>query len=110
MTAATPAIAVVRNDDESRYEIFVDGQVVGFSDYRIDATTTRCTCTPRSSPEFRGRTSPPQLVGAALDDARAHGYRSSPAARTSPSSSRSTPSTPTSSAPTPVLTRPASVS
>ncbi len=35
MTAATPAIAVVRNDDQSRYEIFVDGQVVGFSDYRM---------------------------------------------------------------------------
>ena len=35
MTAATPAIAVVRNDDKSRYEIFVDGQVAGFADYRM---------------------------------------------------------------------------
>ena len=74
MTAATPAIAVVRNDDRSRYEIFVDGHVAGFSDYRMRDDHQVYVHT-EIAPEFRGRDLAAILVGAALDDARTRGYR-----------------------------------
>ena len=72
MTAATPTIAVVRNDDQSRYEILVDGQVGGFADYRMRDDHQVFVHT-EIDPELRGRDLAATLVGAALDDAHAHG-------------------------------------
>ena len=80
MTAATPAIAVVRNDDKSRYEIFVDGQVARLCRLPDARRPPGVSCTPRIAPEFHGRDLAATLVGAALDDARARGYRVIPAA------------------------------
>ena len=55
MTAAAPdAVTVVRNDDKSRYEILVDGQRVGFSDYRMRGDHQVFVHT-EIDPEFRGR-------------------------------------------------------
>jgi predicted GNAT family acetyltransferase len=73
MTAATPAIAVVRNDELSRYEIFVDAQIAGFLDYRLRDGRQVLVHT-EISPEFRGRDLAARLVQEALDDARADGY------------------------------------
>ncbi len=74
MTAATPAIAVVRNDEKSRYEILVDGSIVGFSDYRMRDDQQVYVHT-EIDPEFRGRDLAATLIRAALDDARTHGNR-----------------------------------
>jgi hypothetical protein len=74
MTEAAPTITVVRNDDRSRYEIFVDGHLVGFSDYRMRDDHQVFVHTEIDN-EFRGRDLAATLVGAALDDARVHGYR-----------------------------------
>ena len=68
---------VVRNDDKSRYEILVDGSVVGFSDYRMRGDRQVFVHT-EIDPEFRGRDLAATLVRAALDDARANGYRVDP--------------------------------
>ena len=75
MTAAAPgAVTVVRNDDKSRYEILVDGDVVGFSDYRMRGDRQVFVHT-EIDPEFRGRDLAATLIGAALDDARLNRYR-----------------------------------
>jgi predicted GNAT family acetyltransferase len=75
MTAAAPeAVTVVRNDEKSRYEILVDGQVVGFSDYRMRGDRQVFVHT-EIDPEFRGRDLAATLIRAALDDARADAYR-----------------------------------
>ena len=74
MTEAAPTITVVRNDDRSRYEISVDGHLVGFSDYRMRDDHQVYVHT-EVAPEFRGRDLAATLVGAALDDARTRGYR-----------------------------------
>ena len=75
MTAAAPeAVTVARNDEKSRYEILVDGRVIGFSDYRLRGDRQVFVHT-EIDPEFRGRDLAATLVEAALDDARANGYR-----------------------------------
>lgn len=72
--SAPPGVEVVRNDEQSRYEILVDGTVVGFSDYRL-RDERQVFVRTEIDPEFRGRDLAATLVQAALDDARRNGYR-----------------------------------
>jgi predicted GNAT family acetyltransferase len=65
----------VRDDAErSRYEILVDGDVVGFADYHVDGTTWTFPHTV-IQPALRGRGLGAELVRAALDDVRRAGGR-----------------------------------
>ena len=73
-SSGSAGVEVIRNDERSRYEILVDGAVVGFSDYRLRADRQVFAHT-EIDPEFRGRDLAAALVQASLDDARANGYR-----------------------------------
>jgi predicted GNAT family acetyltransferase len=65
----------VRNNAErSRYELVVDGEVVGVADYRRQGDALVFPHTEVKS-SLRGRGMGARLVQAALDDARAGGHR-----------------------------------
>ena len=66
------AVAVTDNADLERYEITADGAVAGFTAYRRRPGLIAFTHT-EIDPAFEGRGLGGRLVGAALDDARAHG-------------------------------------
>ncbi len=67
--------AEVRNNAErSRYELVVDGRVVGIADYRRQGDTLVFPHTEINS-ALRGQGLGAVLVGGALDDARANGSR-----------------------------------
>jgi predicted GNAT family acetyltransferase len=78
MTSESPDVAVHRRDDRSRYEIEVDGAVIGFADFeaRGDAVVFPHTVI---DPSRRGQGFAPVLVRAALDDVRAAGRTVVPA-------------------------------
>ncbi len=63
---------VTHNDERSRYEIHLDGELVGIADYRErgDALVFPHT---EIDPSMRGRNLGAQLVKAALDDVRTTG-------------------------------------
>ena len=63
---------VNRNDAESRYEVTVDGQVVGVADYVADGERVVMPHTV-GDPAVRGRGIAATLVRHALDDIRASG-------------------------------------
>lgn len=65
------------NRDEDRYEIRLDGKLVGLADYvlRADVVTIPHT---ETSPEFGGRGLASTLVKFGLDDIRARGLRVRP--------------------------------
>ena len=65
---------VTHNAERSRYEIFLDGQLVGIADYRArgDALVFPHT---EIDPSMRGRNLGAELVKAALDDVRTTGKR-----------------------------------
>jgi len=63
---------VTRNDAESRYELTVDGQVVGVADYVADGERVVMPHTV-VDPAVRGRGIAATLVRHALDDIRASG-------------------------------------
>jgi uncharacterized protein len=68
----------VRNAQErSRYEVLVDGQVVGVADYRIYGDVVVMPHT-EVVPEMRRRGLAARLVAHALDDVRAAGQRVDP--------------------------------
>ncbi len=58
--------------DISRYEWVVDGQVIGIVDYRQDGDQLELHHT-HTAPAHRGEGVAGKLVGAVLDDVRAHG-------------------------------------
>jgi len=63
----------VRHDPErARYEILVDGEVVGVADYRLDGATLVFPHT-EIDPSMRNRGLGGELVRAALDDVRGRG-------------------------------------
>jgi len=72
------AVAVRRRDDSSRYEITLDGQVVGFADYVEEGDVVVFPHTV-VDPARRGEGLAAILVGGALDDVRATGRRVVPA-------------------------------
>lgn len=66
---------LVRNaEDESRYEILVDGKLAGIADYRLDGDVIVFPHTEIDSSR-RGQGLGAVLVRAALDDVRAQGGR-----------------------------------
>lgn len=64
---------VRNNPEESRYELVLDGEVVGVADYRRQGDTLIFPHTQVKS-SLRGQGLGAQLVKAALDDARANGF------------------------------------
>lgn len=66
------AAEVKHNAERSRYEIFVDGQLVGVADYRDRGDTLLFPHTEIDS-SMRGQNLGAQLVQAALDDVRSTG-------------------------------------
>jgi predicted GNAT family acetyltransferase len=63
----------VRNNSErSRYELFVDGQLVGIADYRVTGETVVLPHT-EIAPDRRGQGLGAVLVQAVLDDVRSSG-------------------------------------
>lgn len=69
---------VHKAEDRSRYELVVDGDVVGIADYRADDDHVVMPHTV-IDPSRRGEGLGAILVGAALDDVRAAGKRVVPA-------------------------------
>jgi len=65
-------IQIQDNPAEQRYEILQDGIRAGLADYTIAGDRLSITHTETSS-EFSGRGLARQLIGFALDDARARG-------------------------------------
>lgn len=63
---------VRRNDERDRYELVVDGHLVGVADYRVDGDVVTLPHT-EIDPAQRGRGLGAILVQGALDDVRAQG-------------------------------------
>jgi len=66
---------VVRNAGRSRYELLVDGEVVGLVDYRIADDGTLALTHTEVDRSLRGQGFSAVLVSRALDDVRARGER-----------------------------------
>jgi predicted GNAT family acetyltransferase len=69
---------VVRNDERSRYELVVDGQVAGFADFRVEGDVVVLPHTV-VDPARRGQGLAAVLVASALDDIDRAGRRVVPA-------------------------------
>ncbi len=67
-------IQVRNNAEEQRYEIFVEGELVGLADYAVRGDTVLFPHT-EIDPEMRGRGLGDVLIRGALDDVRASGRR-----------------------------------
>ena len=67
-------ITVTRNDDQHRYEAFVDGELAGFSQYQLTDELVVFTHTEVDE-QFEGRGVGSALARFALDDVRAGGER-----------------------------------
>lgn len=65
---------VRNNSDQSRYEVFVDGELRGFADYRVDGDTVTFPHTV-IDPSHRGHGLGAALVAGALADVRPTGRR-----------------------------------
>ena len=65
---------MTHNVDRSRYELFLDGQLVGIADYRERGDDLVFPHT-EIDPSMRGRNLGAELVRAALDDVRTTGKR-----------------------------------
>jgi predicted GNAT family acetyltransferase len=68
------SIETRNNEEESRYELLVDGRVVGIADYRLDGGTAVFPHTEIDH-ALRGQGYGEKLVRGALDDVRAGGRR-----------------------------------
>lgn len=73
MTVGEPQGAVVRNDERSRYELLVGGEVVGFADYRPGPDGRAVFPHTVVDADRRGHGFGAVLVRGALDDVRARG-------------------------------------
>jgi predicted GNAT family acetyltransferase len=69
---------VVRNDERSRYELVVDGQIAGFADFRVEGDVVVLPHTV-VDPARRGQGLAAVLVASALDDIDRAGRRVVPA-------------------------------
>lgn len=65
---------VTRNDERSRYELVVDGDVVGIADFEVDGSVLVLPHTEIDRSR-RGQGLGAVLVGGLLDDVRARGER-----------------------------------
>lgn len=68
---------LIKNSDENRYELHVDGSRVGVVDYRIDGDVVDLTHT-EVDPAHGGKGYAAQLAAFALDDAREEGLTVTP--------------------------------
>lgn len=68
------ATQITRDDDQHRYEIRVDGELAGFTEFRPDGGTLVFPHTEIGA-RFGGRGLAKQLIGAALDDVRSRGEK-----------------------------------
>jgi uncharacterized protein len=68
------------NPDESRYEIRIDGELAGFTEYTLHGTQADFTHT-QVDEGFTGRGLASELIRAALDDARQRGWQVMPYCR-----------------------------
>ena len=75
---AHPGVSVRRDDERSRYEIAVDGAIIGFADF-VDQGDVVVFPHTVVDPARRGQGFAPLLVQAALDDVRAAGRTVVPA-------------------------------
>jgi predicted GNAT family acetyltransferase len=66
-------VEIRNNRDAARYELLVDGRVIGIADYRIEGATMVLPHT-EISPSERGRGYGALIVRHALDDARRSGF------------------------------------
>jgi predicted GNAT family acetyltransferase len=73
-------VQVRMNSDESRYEIFLDGTLAGFTQYVLNGDQADFVHTEIDD-RFEGHGLASQLIRGALDDARAHGWRVLPYCR-----------------------------
>jgi hypothetical protein len=69
---AAPDIAVHENPERSRYEVFVDGDLAGYSAYR-DVGGNRVFTHTTIDPDYEGHGVGSALARAALDDVRTRG-------------------------------------
>lgn len=67
------ATTVVPNDAAGRYEIWVDGELAGFTQFRVDGAVATFPHT-EISPDYEGRGLATTLIRAALDDMRSRGF------------------------------------
>lgn len=67
-------IEVRNNPAESRYEVLVDGGVVGFADYRVDGNVLTAPHT-EVDPEHGGKGLAGKLITQLLDDAKEAGQQ-----------------------------------
>jgi hypothetical protein len=74
------AVQVRDNPGESRYEIYVDDRLAGFTQYVVDGPVTDFVHTEVDD-EFSGRGLASQLIQQALDDARRRGWQVMPYCR-----------------------------
>jgi hypothetical protein len=65
---------VRRNDEAGRYELYIDGELVGIADFHEVGDRTVLPHT-EINPSRRGQGLGDQLVGGALDDIRVRGGR-----------------------------------
>ena len=70
--AESGSTEVRRNERQSRYEISLDGRLVGFADYRAEGDTMVFPHT-EIEPSMRNEGLGAELVRGALDDVRARG-------------------------------------
>ena len=64
---------VRRNDDEGQYEIWLDGGVVGFTQFRVRPDGVLVFPHTEIDEDHRGQGLAGQLIGGALDDVRGRG-------------------------------------
>ena len=69
-----PDINVVRNDKKKRYEAWLNGQLVGFAQFRVRPEAVVFVHT-EIEPEFEGKGVGSTLARRALDDVRTRGER-----------------------------------
>lgn len=65
------------NSDESRYEIWLDDELAGFTEYVLHGTEADFTHT-QVDERFEGRGLATELIQGALDDARRRGWQVMP--------------------------------
>jgi hypothetical protein len=70
-------LIVTDNPEQSRYEIFVDGDLAGYAAYREDPGRRVFTHT-RIDPDYEGQGVGSTLAARVLDDVRAKGVRAVP--------------------------------